>query len=148
MSPIALFILYVKDQRRSAHFFALVLARPPALDVPGMTEFELGPGVRLGLMPEARIQRLLGERLPDPALANGTPRAEVYLHVDDPIAFHLRALEAGALELSPPQLRDWGDVVGYSLDPDGHVLAFANIAQAHPQRSPSGKDVGPSSSTS
>jgi catechol 2,3-dioxygenase-like lactoylglutathione lyase family enzyme len=130
VSSIAQFILYVKDQQRSALFYALVLERPPAHDVPGMTEFELGPGVRLGLMPEAGIKRLLGERLPDPALANGRPRAELYLHVADPTAFHRRALGAGAVELSPASARDWGDVVAYSLDPDGHVLAFARKAQA------------------
>jgi uncharacterized glyoxalase superfamily protein PhnB len=61
---------------------------------------------------------------------NGKPRAELYLHVADPAAFHRRALQAGALELSPPLPRDWGDVVAYSLDPDGHVLAFAMRAQA------------------
>lgn len=130
MTSIAQFILYVKDQQRSVLFYSHVLDRSPALDVPGMTEFELGPGVRLGLMPEAGIKRLLGEVLPDPALAHGKPRAEIYLHVADPAAFHRRALQAGARELSPPLPRDWGDVVAYSLDPDGHVLAFASRAQA------------------
>ena len=33
------------------------------LDVPGMTEYELARGAVLGLMPEAGIRRLLGERL-------------------------------------------------------------------------------------
>jgi len=32
---------------------------------------------------------------------------------------------AGAAELSPVLPRDWGDGVGYCLDPEGHVLAFA-----------------------
>ena len=49
----------------------------------------------------------------------------LYLLVDDPAAFHARALAAGARELSPLQARDWGDAAAYSLDPDGHVLAFA-----------------------
>ncbi|MBL8955369.1 MAG: hypothetical protein JNK82_31635 [Myxococcaceae bacterium] len=118
-------ILYVADQARSTAFYAAVLARKPRLDVPGMTEFELEGGSILGLMPEAGIKRLLGAALPDPASARGIPRAELYLKGTGAAAFHVRALAAGALELSPPLLRDWGDFVAYSLDPDGHVLAFA-----------------------
>jgi catechol 2,3-dioxygenase-like lactoylglutathione lyase family enzyme len=119
------FILYVKDQAASAAFYARALGRAPQLDVPGMTEFPLGAGCVLGLLPEAGIRRLLGEKLPDPAGASGVPRAELYLLVDDPAACHSRALAAGARELSPLLPRDWGHRAAYSLDPDGHVLAFA-----------------------
>ena len=119
-------ILYVADQRRSAAFYSAALAMEPTLDVPGMTEFALGDGAVLGLMPEQGIRRLLGERLPDPAGARGAPRAELYLVVGDPQEHHRRALEAGAVEMSPLKPRDWGHRVAYSLDPDGHVLAFAS----------------------
>lgn len=118
------FILYVRDQSRSRDFYAATLAMAPRLDVPGMTEFELGPGCVLGLMPEKGIKRLL-PGLPDPVKGSGIPRAEVYLSVPDPAACHARALSAGAMELSPLGPRDWGDRAAYSLDPDGHVLAFA-----------------------
>lgn len=118
-------ILYVQDQRASADFYRAALGIAPRLDVPGMTEFELAGGAVLGLMPEAGIRRLLGVTLPDPAEARGIPRAELYLRVDDPEACHQRALVAGGRELSPLQLRDWGDRAAYLLDRDGHVLAFA-----------------------
>lgn len=117
-------ILYVADQALSREFYAAALGLAPRLDVPGMTEFELRPGCVLGLMPEAGIKRLL-PALPDPAGARGVPRAEVYLSVPDPAACHARALAAGARELSPLGPRDWGDEAAYSLDRDGHVLAFA-----------------------
>lgn len=119
------FILYVSDQQASARFYEAVLGFPPSLDVPGMTEFRLGEGATLGLMPVSGIRRLLGPSLPDPGTAAGVPRAELYLTVPNPAAYHQRALEHGAKELSPLELRDWGDVAAYSLDPDGHVLAFA-----------------------
>ncbi len=122
-------ILYVKDQMRSADFYAQVLACQPSLNVPGMTEFILSETCVLGLMPEAGIKRLLGDALPDPARAAGIPRAELYLRVTDPAAYHRRAIEAGATELSELQDRDWGDRAAYSLDPDGHVLAFADKSQ-------------------
>jgi uncharacterized protein len=119
------FILYVADQRLSRDFYAAVLGAKPRLDVPGMTEFDLAGGCVLGLMPEEGIQRLLGPALPNPSSASGVPRAEVYLMVEDVAEGHRRALGAGARELSPPSERDWGHLVGYSLDPDGHVLALA-----------------------
>jgi uncharacterized protein len=119
------FILYVADQRESVRFWSDALALAPALDVPGMTEFALPGGAILGLMPESGIRRLLGDALPDPSRAAGVPRAEVYLVVDDPDAAHARAVAAGARSLSPVVPREWGHRAGYLLDPDGHVIAFA-----------------------
>ena len=87
-------------------------------------------GAVLGLMPDAAIVRLLGAALPDPAAARGTPRAELYLVVPEAAAHHARALAAGARELSPMGPRSWGHVAAYSLDPDGHVLAFATAGTA------------------
>ncbi len=119
------FIFYVSDQDHSMEFYRCVLGREPSLHVPGMTEFELEGGGSLGLMPEKGIRNLLGEALPDPALAAGIPRAELYLSVDGAGEHHQRALEAGAKELSPMEDRPWGDRASYVLDPDGHVLALA-----------------------
>ena len=93
-----------------------------------MTEFTLVDGGSLGLMPVQGIKRLLPD-LPDPDKAYGVPKSEVYLTVPDAAAFHRRALAAGAAELSSLSERTWGDLVAYSLDPDGHVLAFAEAAR-------------------
>ncbi|KAB2897692.1 MAG: glyoxalase [Dokdonella sp.] len=119
------FILYVADQQRSTAFYTSVLARAPRLFVPGMSEFDLPGGGVLGLMPEHGIRKLLGAGLPDPAAANGVPRCELYVLVAEPDRWHGRALLAGARELSPLAPRSWGHDAAYSLDPDGHVLAFA-----------------------
>lgn len=123
-------ILYVADQARAAGFYSTVLGIQPRRDVPGMTEFELPGGAVLGLMPEAGIRKLLGPALPDPAAARGTPRAELYLLVDDP-ALHLSlALDAGATLLSSLMPRGWGHHAAYCLDLDAHVLAFASARSA------------------
>ncbi|NNN07141.1 MAG: glyoxalase [Elusimicrobia bacterium] len=118
-------IFYVADQKSSAVFYERVLGLKPQLDVPGMTEFRLGEGAILGLMPSAGIKRLLGAKLPDPETAAGIPRAELYFVVDDPAAYHRKALANGARELSALGPRDWGHDAAYCLDPNGHVLAFA-----------------------
>tara|TARA_R110002073_G_scaffold98180_2_gene225086 strand:- start:177 stop:563 length:387 start_codon:yes stop_codon:yes gene_type:complete len=125
MGHRVMLILYVAEQRRSSEFYRRVLDQDARLDVPGMTEFVVGEDVLLGLMPEAGIKRLLGDAMPDPASASGTPRAELYLRVAGAAVYHKRALAAGARQLSGMAMRDWGEVVAYSMDPDGHVLAFA-----------------------
>ncbi len=119
------FILYVADQARSTAFYSRVLDCQPTLNVPGMTEFTLSANTILGLMPIAGIKRLLGDQLPDPARSTGIPRSELYLLVQQPLDYHRRAIKAGAVELSGLEDRDWGHRAAYSLDPDGHVLAFA-----------------------
>lgn len=122
------FILYVANQESSTKFYSTVLDIQPTLNVPGMTEFTFSDSCVLGLMPEKGIKRLLGESLPDPSQAHGVPRSEIYLHVADPNRFHRRALNSGAKELSAVAPRDWGDLAGYSIDQDGHVIAFAKTA--------------------
>jgi len=115
-------ILYVANQDEATAFYTAVLAMEPTLHVPGMSEFRLSQACVLGLMPVAGLRRLL----PDlPSRSPGELRAELYLYVDDPASYHRRSLEQGARELSSLQPRDWGDRAAYSLDPDGHVLAFA-----------------------
>jgi uncharacterized glyoxalase superfamily protein PhnB len=120
-----LFILYVADQAKSGAFYQEVLNREPSLDVPGMTEFTLKNGVKMGLMPNDGIARILGDPLPHPAEGNGIPRCELYLKLENAEAYVRRALNAGAALVSPMQLRSWGDRAAYLADPDGHVLAFA-----------------------
>ena len=123
------FILYVADQERSTAFYSSVLGQTPILHAPGMSVFSIGGTAVLGLMPEAGIVRLLGDAIDHPSLVQGVPRAELYLVVQDPAVFHARAIAAGAREISPLAVRDWGHSAAYSLDPDGHVLAFASASK-------------------
>ena len=67
----------------------------------------------------------------DPDAGDGIPRAELYLLVNEPQMYHRRALEAGAIELSNLIARDWGHRAAYSLDLDGHVLAFAEPIESN-----------------
>lgn len=120
-----LFILYIADQKLSREFYKHLLKLNPSLDEPGMTEFTLPGGAKLGLMPEKNIARILGDGVPGPASGRGIPRCEIYLRVDNPKLHLNRALAAGAKLLSPLQPRGWGDEAAYVADPDGHVIALA-----------------------
>ncbi len=120
------FILYVEDQKRSRDFYEKLLQTEPTLDVIGMTEFMLSDNCKLGLMPESGIKKILGSTVPDPGSGNGIPRCELYLYFENIDGYYKRAVEAGAVGVSPVTLRNWGDMVGYVADPDGHIIAFAS----------------------
>lgn len=120
-----IFVLYVKDQKLSKEFYSKVLQLDPVLDVPGMTEFQLCDQSSLGLMPSAGIVKILEGKIVDPELANGIPRSELYLRVENPQEFHERAIAGDGKEIQPLKVMNWGDKVAYSTDPDGHIIAFA-----------------------
>jgi uncharacterized protein len=115
-------ILWVSSQERSRAFWRIALGLEPVLDVAGMTAFDLD-GLRLGLMPREDIGALLG-----PAVLHGdaAPDSELYLLVRDVETAFERLLAAGASPVALPAPRPWGDVAGYALDPDGHVIAVAS----------------------
>ena len=119
------FILYVSSQEKSRVFYERLLNIKPSLNVPGMTEFELLENVKLGLMPENGIAKIISEKLPHPKNGNGIPRCEIYLKVKSPMEHLKRGIELGGKEISKFQNRDWGDKVGYISDLDGNIIAFA-----------------------
>lgn len=120
-----MFIIFVKNQEKSRAFYEKILGFKPTLDVPGMTEFKLFDHVTLGIMPEEGIMRILENKIQDPKNANGVPRSELYLYVDDPDEYYFKLVNAGGTGISKMKLRNWGDYVSYGSDIDGHILAFA-----------------------
>ena len=120
------FILYVSNQEKSRNFYQILLQQKPSLDVSGMTEFTLNDFVKIGLMPNEGIAKIITPKLPHPTSGIGIPRCELYLQVDNIESIFEEAKQAGAIEISPITLRDWGDYVGYISDFDGHVIALAS----------------------
>lgn len=118
------FILYVEDQQVSTRFYEQLLNRTADLNVPGMTEFNLSPELKLGLMPNKGIAKILQDQLPHPSDGSGIPRCELYFMVENLETDFASACELGKL-ISPLENRDWGHRVGYLADPDGHVVALA-----------------------
>ncbi len=119
------FILYVANQQKSTEFYEQLFQIKPSLNVPGMTEIGLSNSVKLGLMPENGIAKILSDKLPHPNSGNGIPRCELYLKIKNADEYLIRGIKLGGKEISKLELRDWGDKVGYISDPDGHVIAFA-----------------------
>ncbi len=126
------FILYVADQRKSTAFYGHLFQLEPSLNVPGMTEFELSSCVKLGLMPENGIAKILTDKMPHPNQGTGVPRCELYLKVEKANEYLQRGIQFGGKEISKLSDRDWGDKVGYISDLDGHVIAFAEKVNVKP----------------
>lgn len=106
-------------------FYATLFEQQPKLHVPGMTEFELGNGVVLGLMPNDGIAKIVTPILPNPAEGRGIPRCELYLYVSDLDEVYQRLHQQSIKWVSELQGRNWGDRACYFSDPDGHVIALA-----------------------
>lgn len=121
------FVIYVADQKRSTDFYRSLMSMEPVLEVPGMTEFELSPSLKLGIMPEQGIAGILAGKTQHPANGNGIPRCEIYLLLEDLQPYYERAGRLGAVLISDIADRDWGHRVCYFSDPDGHILAFAEV---------------------
>jgi len=119
------FILYVKNQQRSCDFYTTLLACKPSLHVPGMTEFTLSENCKLGLMPADGIAKIITPKTPHPSSADGIPRCELYLKVENIKLFYERTTKMDAMLVSKIAPRDWGDTVAYFSDPDGHIIAIA-----------------------
>ncbi len=120
------FILYVSNQEKSTVFYQTILGIEPSLNVPGMTEFELNPYCKLGLMPNDGIAKIITPNLPHPTTGNGIPRCELYLsetNLENRLSI---CQNAGAKLISSIEARNWGDTVFYISDFDGHVIAFAS----------------------
>ncbi len=92
-----------------------------------MTEFHIADGAVLGLMARASAERLFADSVKIVEENDFKKVVELYLLVNDAAAYLQRAIESGAQEISRLQLRDWGHRAGYCLDPDGHIIAFAQV---------------------
>src|SRR5687767_11931334 len=119
MKPHFEIILYVSDQKMSTAFYSRLFG-DPSLDVPGMTEFELNENLKLGLMPETGIAKILGNKAPHPSAGSGIPRCELYLLTGNAQELMKTAMSAGATLISEFLPRNWGHSAGYVMDADGH----------------------------
>ncbi|MCG2611855.1 lactoylglutathione lyase [Flavobacterium sp. SM15] len=119
------FILYVNNQQESSRFYEQLFRTQPSLEVPGMTEFTLSETLKIGLMPNNGIAKILTPAMTHPEKGNGIPRCELYFYVKNISYEFEHAVKSGAKIISEIQDRNWGDRVCYFADLDGHIIAFA-----------------------
>lgn len=119
------FILYIANQEVSSRFYEAIFRAKPTLEVPGMTEFTLSESLKIGLMPNDGIAKIITPTTVHPEKGNGIPRCELYFYVENLELEYQNALQAGAKIISGIENRNWGDRVCYFADLDGHIIAFA-----------------------
>ncbi len=119
------FILYVANQEVSSRFYEAVFRTKPTLEVPGMTEFTLSETLKIGLMPNDGIAKIITPTTVHPEKGNGIPRCELYFYVENIELEYKNALQSGARIISGIEDRNWSDRVCYFADLDGHIIAFA-----------------------
>lgn len=118
-------ILYVSDIKVSTAFYEKLLRRKPIKLLLGKTYFWLTYIIKLGLVANKNADKFVANTMPKPSTGVGIPRCELYLYVKDVAAEFQHAVEIGAKIISPVSLMDWGHLVCYIADPDGHVIALA-----------------------
>ena len=128
-SKVDYVILYVSDLPRSIAFYRDVVGLPFKFQESGYAQFDT-EGSIFALFDRASTPGLLGRD----ADSGGLPSEVAFLTDDvDAEAERLRAL--GVQFLSGPVDRAWGQRTLHVLDPDGHVVEFAQeIARTAPRR--------------
>ncbi len=119
------FIIYVDDFDKTKLFYELLFNIKPEVDEPGMCEYKLPDGSTLGIMPSSSLAKLFGNKFVEQKDRRALPNVELYFLMNNGLEFHKRALQLGATEIRKVEEMDWGDKVAYSLNHDGHILAFA-----------------------
>jgi len=120
----ALTILAVTDLQSCAAFYRAGFGWMQVVDTPVYVELALPGGQRLGLYERNGFGHNTGQvpaQIPSGELAP----TELYFYADDLDEAISRLTGAGARELSPLALRDWGDEAAYFADPEGNVLVLA-----------------------
>lgn len=120
------FILFVKDLNKCKMFYELLFERKPIVDENNICEFELNSNSILGLMTKDLTDKIFESDfsyLMPNKIKHGN---EIYIECVNAEEMHKKALQLGCLEISPFQEREWGHCVGYSVNHEGHILAFAS----------------------
>ena len=119
-------ILTVSDISKSRMFYNLLFNITPIVDESNICEFQLTENLILGLQNEdLKLKNFDPDIYMRFAQNKHTGGEEIYIEHSDAEGIHTKALQLGCLELSPFKERNWGHKVGYSINHDGHILAFA-----------------------
>jgi lactoylglutathione lyase len=119
MKRVDYVIFYVKDLEGSIAFYRDVVGLPFKFAESGYAEF-ITEGAKFALYEKARLPGLIGREA-----SGGGPSAEVAFVVEDVDAEARRLGKLKIEILSGPVDRPWGHRTLHFLDPDGHVVEFA-----------------------
>jgi lactoylglutathione lyase len=126
MSRLGYAIVYVSDLERSIAFYRDVVGLPFRFSSESYAEFET-EGAKFALYARRHLPELIGREAPVGEAP--WPQGEVVFLVEDVDAEHERLRAAGAVVLTPPTERPWGERTMHLLDPDGFVVELTRPKQ-------------------
>jgi len=115
-------ILIVDDLDLALRFYTDVLGLRLGHRSGDYAQFDTG-ATRLGLYTRDAMAKTLGLSLRPPA--QDAPGFEIGFKVPDVDAAFKELVERGALPVTPPTDRPWGQRTAYVRDPDGHLFELA-----------------------
>jgi uncharacterized glyoxalase superfamily protein PhnB len=118
-------ILYVKDVSASLHFYeqAFGLSRRFSQDDGAMAYGELETGAtRLGFASLELVKTTLKGDFVAGSPDKSPWGMEIAFTTEDVAGLYARAVKAGAVGVSEPAAKPWGQIVGHVRDLDGHLV--------------------------
>ncbi|MGD0665635.1 MAG: VOC family protein [Rhabdochlamydiaceae bacterium] len=119
-------IFYVKDVLKTVQFYESAFGIKPKFVHESNAYAELmTDGVTLGFASE-ELGRMNFPKGFQPNTLDKAPQAcEIALTTNDPAKYYKQALKSGAVDLTPPTLKPWGQIVAYVRDPNGILIEIA-----------------------
>jgi lactoylglutathione lyase len=116
-------ILYVANVARALDFYEQAYGFPRRFLHESGTygELETGDTTLSFAVLELGEMNFLGG-VEHPSQARKPFPSEIAFSTDDVASAYQRSLEAGALAVTAPKEKPWGQVVAYVRDPDGHLI--------------------------
>ena len=124
-TTVGQYCINVTDLERSERFYVDIIGLKvqTRTQIPNVDEVVLAADVGGG-----RLQLAKWLDRSDP-IDHGTALWKIYMNVDDCVAVHKRAVDAGFTSTMEPQrLERWPVTVGFVLDPDGYSV---ELVQKH-----------------
>ena len=115
-------VLIVADLDRALRFYTDVLGLTLGHRSGGYAQFVTG-ATRLALYTREAMAGTLGRDLSPPVPE--APGFEIGFKVVDVDAAYAELVAKGALPVTPPARRPWGQRTAYVADPDGHLIELA-----------------------
>ena len=124
-TTVGQYCINVTDLERSERFYVDIIGLKvqTRTQIPNVDEIVLAADVGGG-----RLQLAQWLERSDP-IDHGTALWKIYMNVDDCVAVHKRAVDAGfASTMEPQRLERWPVTVGFIVDPDGYSV---ELVQTH-----------------
>lgn len=118
-------IIYVPDVAQSVAFYQAAFDLPLRFITPEGDYAEMETGATTLSFASETLAASHGFDFAPNRTGNPPAGFEICLVTDDVPAAHARAVAAGAVSLSEPNSKPWGQVVSYLRDPNGVLVELA-----------------------